>query len=65
MFGSSYHDLVQEVLNKLLLQRPRGQQPVQVCAQEFCDEVAAKTELVCPLAQVVLSSIGCVHVFER
>jgi hypothetical protein len=32
-------DLVEEVLDELLLQRPRGQEAVQVGAEEFGDEV--------------------------
>lgn len=36
----TYQDLVEEVLDELLLQRPRGEQPVQVRAEQFGDEIA-------------------------
>lgn len=36
----AYHDLVKEVLDELLLQRPGCQEPVQVGAQKFCHKVA-------------------------
>ena len=35
----TYHDLVKEVLNKLLLQGPRGKKSVQVGSEQLGDEV--------------------------
>lgn len=35
-----YHNLVQEILDELLLQRPRRQQAVEIGAKEFSDEIA-------------------------
>lgn len=38
--GSTYQDLVQEVLDKLLLERSRGEQSVEISSQKFGDKVA-------------------------
>ena len=37
---ATYQNLVEEVLNKLLLERSRGEQTVEISAEEFRDEVA-------------------------
>lgn len=37
--AAAHQDLVKEVLDELLLKGSAGEQPVQVCAQEFGDEV--------------------------
>jgi hypothetical protein len=39
---ATYEDLVEEVLDKLLLERPGGEQAVQVCAEQLGDEVAIR-----------------------
>jgi hypothetical protein len=31
--------LIEEVLNELFLQRPRGKEAMKIGAEEFCDEV--------------------------
>lgn len=36
----AYQDLIEEILNKLFLQGPRGQETVEVGAQKFGDKVA-------------------------
>ena len=38
----AYHDLVQEVLDELFLEGPRGQQTMQIGTEEFCDKVAGR-----------------------
>ena len=39
---ATYEDLVKEVLDKLLLERPGGEQAVQICAEQLGDEVAGR-----------------------
>jgi hypothetical protein len=39
---ATYEDLVEEVLDKLLLERPGGEQAVQICAEQLGDEVAGR-----------------------
>jgi hypothetical protein len=60
--GIAYHDLVEEVLDKLLLQWSRGEESVQVGAEELGHEVAGPlSELFARIAQVDQD----VHVLER
>lgn len=40
LLGATYHDLVKEILDELLLERPRGQKPVQIGAKKLGDKVA-------------------------
>jgi hypothetical protein len=39
---ATYEDLVKEVLDELLLERPGGEQAMQVCAEQLGDEVAGR-----------------------
>ena len=43
--GRTHQDLVQEVLDKLLLERSRSQETVQIGAKELGDEVAVKSSV--------------------
>jgi len=38
--GRTHQDLVEEVLDELLLERSRGQEAVEIGAQELGDEIA-------------------------
>jgi hypothetical protein len=58
----THHDLVEEVLDELLLQWPRGEEPVEIGAQEFCDEVAGKRSARVSKHTLFVSHI---HVLER
>ncbi len=49
-------DLVQKVLDKLLFERPRGEETVQVGAEELGDKVAVG--LVCILGERVVQNSG-------
>lgn len=40
--AGTYEDLVQEVLHKLFLQRPRGEEPMQISSKEFSHEITRK-----------------------
>lgn len=41
---TTYQYLVQEVLDKLLFQRPRGQQSMKIGSQQFGNEVAERKQ---------------------
>jgi hypothetical protein len=59
----AYHDLVQEILNELLLERPGSEKPVKISSEEFGDEVAAM--MISPSPSERHVSRLDIHILER
>jgi hypothetical protein len=45
-------NLVEEVLDKLLLQRPRGEQAVEIGSEQFRHEVAGEVSFGCSIVKI-------------
>ncbi len=63
--AGTYHDLVEEVLDKLLLERSGGKESVEVGAQKLSDEIARAASAKGTREDVFFSSGHGVHVFQR
>lgn len=61
----THHDLVEKVLDELLLEWPRCEQPVKIGTKQFRDEVAGtKVSHVYP-KRYLPAAIGHLHILQR